>query len=460
MTTGTIQSGADNSPFLRYRSWTGANGKSVYTHTVPPRYFRWRSISGWRLAEFRETKLVSRGRNPRWTNHPPKGILQNQVVSVAPVGKTRLVYKRVTTYLEPLYDVHTVMRYGRPRVNTSWNAYTVTGRRQTMVKGTHPLYGNWLGKPPGAWDTALLWTANDDQKLYAKLASSVRGHSFNMGIAVAEGRKTVAMVAMTLTRFTGAIKSLKRGRIDLALRHLGVTPEPRHLHRTTRRGQVTVWDDKRKVHVTRPGPLTFDDVSKMWLEIQYGWRPLLQDVYEATNAYAAITAKARVKRYIVSHTIRNEFSAANWNSTTNYYGVVYSRKRIVYEATEILSLPRTLGLADPRPILWEVVPFSFVVDWFIPIGTYLDNLATIPKLTGRFLIQQKRTNQYQWKCSTPSPYNIAFVGASGACFTTYYGRSVSTSLSVPYPEFNDLSKALSLGHLKNALALLHVAVMK
>lgn len=460
MTTGTIQSGADNSPFFVYRSWVGVDGKNVYTPLYPPRLFRWRSISGWRLAAFEETKSVSKGRYPRWTNHPPRGILQDQVVSVVPSSGARLIYRRVTNYLEPLYDMHTVVCYGRPRVFSAWNSYTVTGRRQSMIKGSHPLYGNWLGKPGPAWETALQWTANDDQKLLAKLATIVRGHSFNMGVAIAEGRKTVALTVMTLTRFTGAIRSLKRGRIDLALRHLGVTPEPRHASRRARKGQSVVWDDKAKGYVARPGPLTSDDVSKMWLEIQYGWRPLINDVYEANSAYAALTAKSRVERYIASHRVRNDYNVTNFAGTTDYTGSAISSKRIVYEAAELLSLPRTLGLIDPRPVVWEIVPFSFVVDWFIPIGTYLDNLATIPKLTGRFLIQQKRVNQFQWSGSSPSPDNIAFVGASGTSFTTYYTRSVTTSVPVPFPKFNDLSKALSLGHLKNALALLHVAVMK
>lgn len=33
----------------------------------------------------------------------------------------------------------------------------------------------------------------------------------------------------------------------------------------------------------------------------------------------------------------------------------------------------TLGLTNPAAIAWELVPFSFVVDWFIPIGNFLNS---------------------------------------------------------------------------------------
>lgn len=41
---------------------------------------------------------------------------------------------------------------------------------------------------------------------------------------------------------------------------------------------------------------------------------------------------------------------------------------------QFLSALGSLGLTNPLDVAWEVLPFSFVVDWFIPIGNWLNVL--------------------------------------------------------------------------------------
>lgn len=35
------------------------------------------------------------------------------------------------------------------------------------------------------------------------------------------------------------------------------------------------------------------------------------------------------------------------------------------------------GIANPALVLWEMVPFSFAVDWFLDIGGYLESLGAL-----------------------------------------------------------------------------------
>jgi hypothetical protein len=63
----------------------------------------------------------------------------------------------------------------------------------------------------------------------------------------------------------------------------------------------------------------------------------------------------------------------------------YVARYLQYEMYEEMSVARQLGMLDPASVVWEIVPYSFVVDWFVPFGTYLSNLNAIPKLKGRFL---------------------------------------------------------------------------
>jgi hypothetical protein len=50
-------------------------------------------------------------------------------------------------------------------------------------------------------------------------------------------------------------------------------------------------------------------------------------------------------------------------------------KYTVYFSEPAGGTPATaLGLTNPLAVVWEKVPYSFVVDWFIPISDYLSTL--------------------------------------------------------------------------------------
>jgi hypothetical protein len=56
---------------------------------------------------------------------------------------------------------------------------------------------------------------------------------------------------------------------------------------------------------------------------------------------------------------------------------------------------RQMGLGNPASILWERIPWSFVLDWFIPIGTYLELIGQVPFMKGRWC----RTDKVQYEIS-------------------------------------------------------------
>ena len=117
-------------------------------------------------------------------------------------------------------------------------------------------------------------------------------------------------------------------------------------------------------------------------------------------------------------------------------------------------MARQLGLADPATVVWELIPYSFVVDWFIPIGSYLENLNQIPTLNGRFLtIKSTRFEGSNNGQMIQPPFNkwqkVPNINQS------YYRleRTVSSSIPVPKPQFNTLPSAMSPTRIWNAIAL-------
>jgi len=277
--------------------------------------------------------------------------------------------------------------------------------------------------------TLTPWTTNDTFRLQSKLVNAVKDHNFNLAVAVAEGHKTLEMIHSNMSKIGNAILAVKHGNFARAARCLGT----QH----------------------RPSSLRSKDVSGRWLELQYGWKPLLQDVYNGMGAWHILTAPPRQSSIIVT-TSTHEMPKDTSNSPTNYTGFGTRRAvgRLQYVMTEDLSVQRSLGLYDPLSVAWEVLPYSFVADWFIPIGTYLENLNTIPHLKGTF-VQTIFTRNTSVLVGV-KPQGLQFY--KGGAWNSRYikvDRTVSTGLSTAFPQFKPLDRVLSPLHFANALALLY-----
>lgn len=315
-----------------------------------------------------------------------------------------------------------------------WNAYTMEQDTTHAVKDQ--VYGYMY--VTDHYDSSHLpidWTSNDTIKLLSKLASKVKDHDFHIGKFAVEGRQTVSMVVERLKTVGGALIDLKRGDFAYAARRLNV----------------------KNVTTKRPNY----DLSGRWLELQYGWMPLISDVFNAMEAYDRLTSKRRT-RTLTSGTFRvqNLSIPAQGASSWEWHCTTELKQRIWYEWTEELSDSRSLGLEDPLGIIWEGLPWSFVIDWFIPISTYLDALNIIPKLKGRWMILKvkKRSgasgtvnDQRFYKGCVSSREQVWVERTVGAGFN---------ALDIPLPTLKTLDAAASPEHVKNALALLHQLVTK
>lgn len=306
-----------------------------------------------------------------------------------------------------------------------WNNYETTKWSVRRTKGVSPVYGD-IWRASICFPGSSFPTANDLLNLQSRLSEKVKGHNFNLAVSAAQGKQTVDMVRNAVFSIGGAITDLKKGKFASAARRFGVAQ--------------------------RPSKLSEKDISGRWLELQYGWLPLISDVYEAAKAYESLTSDARVNT--VTESIQKQWRGNASCEPVNYscYGNVQENARYIYEMTETLSVPRSLGLTDPLSVAWELIPYSFVVDWFVPIGDYLANLNVIPKLQGRFLLVHTRRFSGSSIEINAKPYKYT-VRPTSSCKYIYMKRTVSASLTVPKPVFNSIPDAMSPSRIYNAIAL-------
>lgn len=219
------------------------------------------------------------------------------------------------------------------------------------------------------------------QVFYSKMADQ---DSFNLAVSLAEMKKTVNLIGNTAVRLANSYRFLRKGRVKDAFRSLGISDEKKiHGLRGVPKNSPSNWTakDHRKYLENRVPKR--DHMSQFaassWLELQYGWIPLLLDVYGSAEYVAKLLHDSSVD-LIVKATGKGSstdtYSNSNEQSTAVANVIV---KHIVHlrVSDPLLRNSAALGLTNPLNVAWELVPFSFIVDWFLPVGSMLNSLSAL-----------------------------------------------------------------------------------
>jgi hypothetical protein len=127
-----------------------------------------------------------------------------------------------------------------------------------------------------------------------------------------------------------------------------------------------------------------DTIPQAWLETQYAWNPLLQDVKSAQDHLAkregdnkSYTASVHASaKDTQSFVYRKQFSGSREGYCVGYVVPVTQSDQVYvrldyFMENPLLSSLKQLGLTNPAELVWEELPYSFVIDWFLPVGNYL-----------------------------------------------------------------------------------------
>lgn len=334
-----------------------------------------------------------------------------------------------------------------------WNAYSNTVQRYAAdptvltrdsdgaYVGTYYVYGPTADLPD-------VIDSNLELKVLSKLTDDVRMHGFNAGIVLAELHQTTGLILTTLSGLKGIIQGAKAGNIAMVTRAFAAMTSGKKLG--------TVANSAVKAR----------DISGTILATYYGWFPLISDIYEAMRLMSNRASEPRFmlfrhgingpleKRTFVNPGVYGLNDPANkvlWQG--------HGRLSYVVEFYEVLSLARSLGLYNPALVLWEKTPWSFVVDWFIPISSYLDNLGVLPSLDCRYMRSELRVaNYHSWSGHAWYERGYTATGGSITGQNAKFTRTLGHQLQVPFPSLKKLGDVFSLAHIRNAAALIHQGI--
>ncbi len=266
-------------------------------------------------------------------------------------------WRKPTGYMATVWDNHPLhcslvqkVTYDNPQLDRD------AGSRITM-SGVSGLLEPGYAEDPGDFPQNLINRATT--QALAKAVDS----KINVGTTMAEIDQSIGMIADRARKLATSYHALRRGDFAKAAKAIGLT-NPRKSGK---------------------------GIAESTLEVQYGWRPLMSDI---AGAYDELTRPVRGKGMLIKVVSRTSDSSKrplkeHWVSRDGDFRS-YSLSTFKYECQVILwyevsdpelLISSSIGLQNPFAIAWELVPFSFLIDWLVPVGNVLSGMTATTGLT-------------------------------------------------------------------------------
>lgn len=220
-----------------------------------------------------------------------------------------------------------------------WDKTRVTnaGKNKVIRNGSHYMVGGHIPpRPSGYIDDNALYN-----KALGRLHEKIRNSDLNLAIALFEAKSTKRMLDNT-------VKTLRKVR------------------RLAKRSYT-------KAIKTNRTP------SSVWLEARYGWMPLISDLHgllthEFVRDWLVPLSGGASQELVETSTRESNFYESIRVASTATATLKRAHKfgclaRVQSPAADLIG---QLSTYNPALIAWELMPYSFVVDWFYDIGSYLE----------------------------------------------------------------------------------------
>jgi len=334
-------------------------------------------------------------------------------------------------------------RYGYQRVESLDDPLTKT--IYTWVGPTQ-----WFFSTPAA---DLSYDPSVRSLAFKRLRDEMGNDPFNIAVDLVQFRQTTNMIAANALRIVRSYTALKRGNFSRAINEVFDNRPPKF-----RKGEA---------------PSAEQSLANNWLELQYGWKPLLNDIDELIR-HTHLTYRADLR------VVRGTAKSVSTTSTP-LLGPLFATfttvplfefgQRVTQKATNVkigmrykVSDPdqaflAQTGFTNPVNLAWELIPFSFVADWFLPIGPYLESLSAFEGLTfvdgfeTRFVRETQTTNVVVNTVKGTAPFRVAVKARMGTdrVSVNLTRLKLTTFPEIPSAQFKN---PISVTHAANAVALL------
>lgn len=286
------------------------------------------------------------------------------------------------TYVSLLENKSTSGKRARPiGINMLFQGTNVSSTRRRTKIGTYTKTELYVGAPGGGVSVVAVpysILGNPDFGLTAtvdgtSIRKSLIDTSVNLAQAFAERKQTAEMFTDFGGRLIRSYKALRKGDV-------------RRVYSALSGGNYLPKGWKRHFYDRVPNHV-LDLASDSWLAWQYGVRPLVNDLAGSMKAYLKARGVQPLIRKVNTACKSEQFFKSDFDKFSNLFRsheASLSGRSLVYAefqtGGDAWTTAQQLGLTNPALLAWELIPYSFVVDWFLNVGDFLEASQVIKGL--------------------------------------------------------------------------------
>jgi len=251
---------------------------------------------------------------------------------------------------------HTRKAYTKKWVG-DYRLYTLT-----YDEPVHPLVGqnisdNWVGPIKS---TGYSTEHGDYTQANNKMLERLYQNQIDFGTMVAELTETVPYLVSKVKNTALALKAIKKGRWHKALRHFGI--------------------DKKQF---RSKTKTIKKGASLFIEYRFAIAPTLNDINSVMDLHKGTYKKQHAFTFSVKgkHKETRDYNASNTvyplrTTTVKRTGQRTMRVKVHGSITDMDKVrDKAFGIDSLAGPIWQIMPWSWVVDYVVNIGDYISLLS-------------------------------------------------------------------------------------
>lgn len=299
------------------------------------------------------------------------------------------------------------------------------------------------------------WNPRLYAQAYTKFASAARQGSAEWGMNIVQGRKALSTLIQLTSSAATAMMTLHNS-YRFGAEYLKKYPKTtaksvekrsRHLYNRLRREREMV----NRVRLSNE-IFVLEQVSGLFIAWRYGVKPIMTDIMSTVAILSGEMDDVTLRK-----AAKMPWSGYRAGPGGGFHNTWTGTESVVLKATVKVSNPNLalmnrMGIVNPQYWLWDSTPWSFMIDWFLPVGSFLSNLtATVGLTLDGASITRTRSADVKldavWKGVEGWPVD------SGE-YLGYVKRKVRVVGSLPIPLSVPYGTGLGIERAQNSLALM------
>lgn len=275
-------------------------------------------------------------------------------------------------------------------------------------------------------------------KAYASLVQQVKGDSAEFLTAVLESQKAADMILTGIVRLAVAWTALRKGQFKRFLRYLGLRRKRKHVGLVRNRAA---------------------DAGSLWLEYWMGWAPTANDlvtglkILNGSQLPDSVPFRARGSYTLGAKNFEFRDTAYDWwrdSRESASVKVLYTGRSVLVNPN--LALLAKLGLVNPITSVVQIMPWSWMVNWFVNLEQVLNAYSD---LYGYEMYDTTSTAFVRIQHVAEGHFKPTLLPARRSWHARYEGIGVRRDLGIPKPKLAwNFHSRLSITRAATALSLL------